>query len=82
MGKSHIVGNLVSGDGRSVILYAFLAPDANPRATADLIKGVVKEAYPDLPVYWGGAPFISTYIYDITQADMRRLIPWLSLIHI
>ena len=76
MGKSHIVGNLVSGDGRSVILYAFLAPDANPRATADLIKGVVKEAYPDLPVYWGGAPFISTYIYDITQADMRRLIPW------
>ncbi|HHH30218.1 MAG TPA: hypothetical protein ENK57_18015, partial [Polyangiaceae bacterium] len=76
MGKEHIVGNLVSRDGRSVIIYAFLAPDANPRATADFIKGIVKEAYPDLPTYWGGAPFISTYIYDVTQADMRRLIPW------
>lgn len=76
MAKNHIVGNLVSSDGRSVIVYAFLAPDANPRGTADLIKGIVKDAYPDLPVYWGGAPFISTYIYDITQADMRRLIPW------
>src|SRR5690606_6699317 len=28
------------------------------------------------PTYWAGAPFISTYIYDVTQRDMRRLIPW------
>lgn len=76
MSKSHIVGNLVSPDSRSVIVYAFLRADANPRQTADLIQRTVKETYPDLPLYWGGAPFISTYIYDVTQADMRRLIPW------
>ncbi|MEZ4444165.1 MAG: MMPL family transporter [Polyangiaceae bacterium] len=76
MAKDHIVGNLVSADGKKVIIYAFLAAGAQPRATAEKIRTLVTEAFPELPTYWGGAPFISTYIYDTTRADMRDLIPW------
>ena len=76
LAKEHIAGHLLSRDGKAVILYNFLAPGADPRTTADLIRRAVKEALPDHVTYWGGAPFISTYIYDTTLADMAKLIPW------
>jgi predicted RND superfamily exporter protein len=76
MSKNHVVGNLIAPDGQSVIIYVFLAPDTNPRASAAMVRKHVDEVYPDTPKYFGGAPFISTYIYDVTQRDMRRLIPW------
>ncbi len=76
MSKSHVVGNLISQDGKAVNLYAFAGHDTGPRETADLVREKVNAAFPAATKYWGGAPFISTYIYDITQADMRRLVPW------
>ncbi len=76
MSKRHVVGNLIAPDGKSVNIYAFLAPGTNPRTSAALVRKHVAETLPNAKVYWGGAPFISTYIYDVTQADMRRLIPW------
>lgn len=76
LSKRHIVGNLVAADGKSVIVLAFLAPGTNPRQSAALIRNHVTEVFPETPTYWGGAPFISTYIYDVTQRDMARLIPW------
>ena len=42
--------------------------------TANHVRGIVREALPDHRIYWGGAPFISTYIYDTTLEDMTRLI--------
>ncbi len=76
MSKEHVVGNLIAPGGDAVIIYNFAGHDADPRAVADLVRDRVNKAFPDHAKYWGGAPFISTYIYDITQADMRRLIPW------
>lgn len=76
MRMDHIVGDLVDEEASAVILYNFLARGADPRQAAGLIQEKVRAAFPDRELYWGGAPFISTYIYDTTQADMRRLIPW------
>ncbi len=76
MSKDHIVGNLVSKDGKSVILYSFAHHGANPRAVASTVREAVLREFPNEPKFWGGAPFISTYIFDITQDDMRRLMPW------
>jgi hypothetical protein len=76
MSRDHIVGQLISADHKAVIIYAFLKPDAKPRETANEVRSVVGEAFADHELYWGGAPFISTYIYDATQGDMKRLIPW------
>ncbi|HZO14353.1 MAG TPA: MMPL family transporter, partial [Polyangiaceae bacterium] len=49
---------------------------ADQRSTAQLVRDHVDAAFPDNPKYWGGAPFITTYIYDVALADMKRLIPW------
>jgi predicted RND superfamily exporter protein len=76
MSKEHIVGNLISPDGKAVIIYAFLAPEAKPRPTANAVRALVGTALEGKRLYWGGAPFVSTYIYDTTQGDMKRLIPW------
>ena len=48
----------------------------DPRSTAIAIRKIVDSQLGDWPRYWGGAPFVSTYIYDTAQADMDRLTPW------
>ncbi|MCP4873090.1 MAG: MMPL family transporter [Proteobacteria bacterium] len=76
MSRDHIVGQMVSADGSAVILYCFLGVESDPRATAEAVRGAVRKHFPDDNVYWGGAPFISTYIYDAAKKDMDRLTPW------
>lgn len=77
MSLDHIVGNLIGPDGKAVIIYSFLDPEADPRATGAAIRERVHEHLGDeVELYWGGGPYISSYIYDTTQADMRRLLPW------
>lgn len=76
MARDQVVGNLVSRDGKAVLMYVFAAHGMNPRELANEVRLQVDEAFPDNKKYWGGAPFISTYIYDSTQEDMRRLTPW------
>jgi predicted RND superfamily exporter protein len=76
LSRDHIVGNLVSEDGKAVMLYVFAAPGAEPRVTANKIRPLVLEYFPNETKYWHGSPFISTYIYELTQADLERLAPW------
>ncbi len=76
MGLDHVVGNVVARDGKGVIIYCFLRPDAEPRRTAAQIRQEVERQLPGETIYWGGAPFVAGYIYDITETDMRTLIPW------
>jgi predicted RND superfamily exporter protein len=79
MSRDHLVGHLISEDGKAVLIYCFLAYGSDPRALAGNIRNVVDEAFPSHHKYWGGGPFISTYIYDTTQKDIRRLTPWAVL---
>jgi predicted RND superfamily exporter protein len=79
MARDHVVGTFVSRDGQSTLLYCFLAHGANPRRVAAAIRGVVDKHFPKHARYWGGNPFISSYIFDTTQRDMRRLTPWAVL---
>jgi uncharacterized protein len=76
MSRDHVVGNLISADGKATLLYCFAGYGAEPKVVAAKVRAAVEEAFPNEPKYWGGAPFISTYIYDVTQGDMRRLAPW------
>ena len=80
MSKDYLVGTLISADGKSILVYNFGKHGTSPRALAAVVKRRFDDAFPDLPKYWGGAPFVSTYIYDITQADVRRLTPWAILV--
>ncbi|NUP07369.1 MAG: MMPL family transporter [Polyangiaceae bacterium] len=79
LSRDHIVGTLVSKDGRGVMLYCFATPGVQPRVTAKKVSDLVNELFPKEKKYWGGAPFISTYIYDVTQNDLKTLAPFACL---
>ena len=79
MSRGHVVGNLISADGKSVLIYCYLAYGSDPKVMAGKIRGVVSGAFPKEDKYWGGGPFLSTYIYTTTQNDVRRLTPWAVL---
>jgi len=79
MAKDHLVGHLVSANGKAVLLYCFLTYGADPKTLAGNIQGVVSNAFPEREKYWGGGPFVSTYIYEASQKDIRRLTPWAVL---
>jgi predicted RND superfamily exporter protein len=74
--REHVVGTLVSADGAALALYAFPAFGADQRALAGQIQARAAAAFPGATLHLTGAPFVSSYIYDTTQADMRRLTPW------
>ena len=76
MAQAHVVGTLVSDDGKAAMIYCFLGADADQRETANTIRSIVEKQLPEATAYWGGAPFVSTWIYDTTQADMDRLTPY------
>ena len=76
LSRDHIRGSLVSDDGSAVVLVAFAAYRADPQAVAGDVRRIVEDAFPSESIYWGGAPFIATYIFQTTQEDLRRLSPW------
>lgn len=80
LSRDHVAGNLYSRSGRAVLVYCFLAYGTEPRAAAARIRGVVEGHFPKTAIFWGGNPFISAYVYDTVQKDIRRLTPWVGLV--
>ena len=76
MSRDAVIGHLVSEAGDAVNLYCVLGTGADQRSAAAEVRAIIDDAFPDHRKYWGGAPFISTWIYDTTQADMDKLTPW------
>ena len=76
MSRDHVRGNFVSTDGEAALIYAFAGHGSEPKQVAEQVRGVMLRHFPDHELFWGGAPFVSTWIYESTQADMKRLTPW------
>lgn len=76
MSRDHVVGTMISESEDAVLLYVFASPGTAPRDLAARTDERIRAAFPDHQIFWGGAPFISTWIYDTTQQDMARLTPW------
>jgi predicted RND superfamily exporter protein len=79
LSRDHVVGNLVAANGEAVLIYCYLAYGTDPKSMAARIKETVRARFPREQVFWGGGPFISTYIYTTTERDMQRLTPWAVL---
>ncbi|MBI5480157.1 MAG: MMPL family transporter, partial [Deltaproteobacteria bacterium] len=79
MSRDLVVGNLVSENGKAVLIYCFLSFGTEVKAISKEIERVVTAAFPNERKYWGGNPFISSYIYNTTQEDLWRLTPWAGL---
>ena len=76
MSRDLVVGQLIAPGAKAIILYAFAAFGSDQRAFAGRVRDEVLARFPGRSVYLGGAPFVATYIYDSTQADLRKLTPW------
>lgn len=76
MSRPQVVGNLISEDGQAVLIYAFPAYGADAKVVAKRVRAAVEEAFPSEAKFWGGTSFISGYIYDVSQRDIRKLAPW------
>lgn len=76
MSRDQVVGNLVSKDGRAAMIYCFLSFGADPKESAATVRGIVDATIKGDRKYWGGAPFIQSYIFGVTQKDLERLTPW------
>ncbi len=79
MSRDSIVGNLIAADGQATLLYCSVASGTDPKPVAAAIRAKVEAAFPGERKYWGGAPFLQSYVYEATQADLRRLTPWACL---
>jgi uncharacterized protein len=80
LSRDQVVGNLISADGKAILIYGFPAYGADPKAVAARMREVVEKAFPGEEKFWGGTPFVSGYIYDASQEDIRRLAPWAALV--
>lgn len=76
MNEQLVVNQLISADGSSVLIYCFAGFGADPKEFAAKIRSVVAKHFDDSQVHYGGAPFISSYIYETTQRDLQKLTPW------
>jgi uncharacterized protein len=79
MSRDQVVGNMISADAKAAMILCFLTPGSDPKPIASVVRSAVEEAFPKEPKYWGGAPFIQSYIYSATEADLRKLTPWACL---
>ena len=75
LAREHLVGSIISQDGKHTLLYAYVSPEADPIATvADIEKALRSEFTPE--EYHLGAPVISADIFVQTQKDLDTLTPW------
>ncbi len=79
LSRDLVVGNLVSASGKATLLYCFVSLGTDPKAVAARIQTAVEASFKHERKFWGGNAFISTYIYNTTQEDIRRLTPWAGL---
>ncbi|MBK8253603.1 MAG: MMPL family transporter [Polyangiaceae bacterium] len=80
LSRDEVVGNLVDENGKGTLIYCFAVPGTDMRAMAGRVRTTIEEVFPSETKYWGGAPFISTYIFNVTQEDLRRLGPWAVIV--
>ncbi len=76
LAKDHVVGQFVSADGSSAVILCFLSSKGNVHDIVSRIRKTVRTVFPKERIYWGGTPFISSYIFAATEKDLHRLTPW------
>jgi predicted RND superfamily exporter protein len=80
MSRDQVVGNVVSPDGKAALIICFFAYGNDSKTTAASVRAIVEEAMPGYDKFWGGAPFVQSYIFGVTQQDLTRLTPWACVV--
>jgi uncharacterized protein len=80
MSRDQAVGNVISADGKAALIVCFFAYGNDTKTTAARVHAIVDESIPGYAKYWGGAPFMQSYIFGVTAEDLRRLTPWACVV--
>ncbi len=80
LSRDQVVGNVLSADGKAALIYCFLKDGTDPKESANHVRKLVEESLPGHAIYWGGAPFIQSYIFGVTARDLGRLTPWACVV--
>ncbi len=82
LARDHLLGVMVSRDAAACLVLANLATDANHKEAADRLRarveGLLTEADVGLSAYFGGVPFVGSYVASVAKADIAMLTPWVS----
>ena len=77
LSREHIVGAMISADGKAALVLGYLKPGTIGKDVADAIRkhadGLAAKNKSDLDIHYGGAPFVGSYIVHTTRADILRL---------
>ncbi|MFH1436703.1 MAG: MMPL family transporter [Pseudomonadota bacterium] len=82
MSREHLIGAVISKDARATLLICKLESGPGMWKVARTIRQITTRAVgdrKDMTMYFGGAPFVSAYIMEGTQNDLKRLSPWVGL---
>ncbi|MCE5301387.1 MAG: MMPL family transporter [Spirochaetia bacterium] len=73
-------GKVISPDGRSTLIAAFLAQEARKDTTAKNIKAAVKALGLKEKIYFGGTPFMMQSLTELMINDLIRLVPIVTIL--
>ena len=82
MSREHLIGAVISRDAGATLLICKLESGSGMWKVARTIRQITTRAVgdrKDMTMYFGGAPFVSAYIMEGTQNDLKRLSPWVGL---
>jgi len=75
LSKDMYNGSIVSEDGTATLIIFTLADDADIQTVARTVKAKTEQLNLPENLYYVGSPMLVTYISDLMQADLLRLIP-------
>jgi len=80
LGKEMFRGALVAADASAALIICRLQNSTDQVATCRRLKTIVEEVGPAEKVYYGGLPFLILDLADLIGADLKILIPLVSLV--
>ena len=73
-------GSIVSEDGTSTLIIFTLASDANVKALSQKVREKTESLQLPEKVYYNGNPMLVSYISDLMEKDLIRLLPFAFLL--
>ncbi len=80
LSKEMYRGNIVSADGRTVLLIARVRDGVDKTSVATEMRAIVEAVPGQETVYYGGIPFQMRFLTDIIIRDLARLVPLVALL--
>ncbi len=80
LSKDMYQGNIISEDGKIIVIIARLEKDADKVKTAHKLKEIVEATRGNERIYYGGIPFQMASVLGFILGDLRRLIPLVTIL--